>query len=139
MLNEAPNFSLKKVGEQSYWSLHDVENKIVMLTFWTSWCPDSIRDLQAKQTLFSTMDYDKMEMVMVHVKGRDPDVDVLDFIKRHRYTFPVIQDEGTKIYDLYKCTSVPTTFLITRDFKIAKKYGDKATMLDIMTGIASLI
>lgn len=137
-MTDAPPFTLRKVGADSTWSLQQAENKPVMLTFWTTWCPDSLRDLEAKQRLYATIDRETLEMIMIHVSGRDPDANVEQFLKKHDYTFPVLCDEGTKVYDLYRCTSVPTTVLLNDDHKIFAKYDDRATMFDVMKGIANL-
>ncbi|WP_180316709.1 redoxin domain-containing protein [Shouchella shacheensis] len=41
---KAPDFSLTNVRTQETWSLTDAGDHAMMLTFWTSWCPDSIND-----------------------------------------------------------------------------------------------
>ncbi|ARK30367.1 TlpA disulfide reductase family protein [Halalkalibacter krulwichiae] len=137
---KAPNFTLASVDAKTNWSLDDASKKVTMLTFWTSWCPDSQKDLVAKQALFESMaTSNELEMIMIHVTGRDPGIHLTEFLKKQRFTFPVYQDEGTKVYDLYRCMGVPTTVLINKDKEIAFVYHDKATIMDIMKGVSNLI
>jgi peroxiredoxin len=139
MMKQAPLFTLCSIKEGKEWSLTDAAKKVTMLTFWTSWCPDSQRDLQAKQKLYESLHTDELEMIMIHVTGRDPDVDVKSFLDNHHYTFPVLKDEGTKVYDQYHCMGVPTTVLITDKKEIAFVYHDKSTLMDVLKGVSSLI
>ncbi|MFC0559947.1 TlpA disulfide reductase family protein [Halalkalibacter alkalisediminis] len=137
-MKKAPVFILPSVKEGD-WTLEDATKKVTMLTFWTSWCPDSQRDLQAKHTLYKSLHTNDIEMVMIHVTGRDPDVDVSAFLQEHNYTFPVLKDTGTKVYDQYHCMGVPTTVLIDENKNIAFIYHDRSTIMDIMQGVATLI
>lgn len=137
-MGKAPVFTLPKVNEGS-WSLEEATKKVTMLSFWTSWCPDSQRDLQVKETLYKSLQTDEMEMLMIHVTGRDPEVDLAAFLKEHEYSFPVLKDIGTKVYDQYQCMGVPTTVLIDEFKNIAFVYHDKSTIMDIMKGVTSLL
>ncbi|WP_332693173.1 TlpA disulfide reductase family protein [Halalkalibacter lacteus] len=138
-MKQAPDFSLPTLNSENRWSLADASKKVTLLTFWTSWCPDSQRDLQAKHALYQSMETNEMEMVMIHVTGRDPEMNVASFLEENAYTFPVLKDEGTKVYDLYHCMGVPTTVLLNEKKEVAFIYHDKATIMDIMKGIASLL
>lgn len=135
-MKAAPTFTLKKWNENQTWSLDLVENKAVMLTFFTTWCPDCQRDLQAKQMLYAKMQKERIEMVMIHVTGRDPQANLHSFLEQNHYTFPVLLDEGTSVYDQYHAYSVPTTVLMNDQHEIVRTYGDKASMMDIMQGLA---
>ncbi|KHF40283.1 TlpA disulfide reductase family protein [Halalkalibacter okhensis] len=138
-MKQAPKFALPMVREENEWSFQKADKKVTMISFWTSWCPDSQRDLQAKQTLYQSMETDQIEMIMIHVTGRDPEVDLNAFIEKNGYTFPVLKDNGTKVYDLYQCMGVPTTVLLNEKKEVAFIYHDKATIMDIMKGVASLL
>ncbi|GAE34621.1 peroxiredoxin family protein [Halalkalibacter akibai] len=138
-MKQAPMFSLPSQQDGSVWSLEKASSKITMITFWTSWCPDSQKDLLAKQKLFESLHSNEMEMVMIHVSGRDPDVNLSQFLGENHFTFPVLLDEGTKVYDRYHCMGVPTTVLVNTNKDIAFVYHDKSTIMDIMNGVASLL
>lgn len=137
---EAINFSLKCMNSGEIVHLIDYKGKPIILTFWVSWCPDCIRDLRAKQTLYESMDKDKLTFLSINVLGREAEDGAgKKFIEENNYTFPVLLDEGRKYYDLYECEGVPTTFLINENFEIVEKYGDKTPMSEIMIGIGKLL
>ncbi|MDQ0255242.1 peroxiredoxin [Evansella vedderi] len=137
---KAPFFSLPGLLTDEKASLHDFEGKVVLLTFWVSWCPDSQRDLENKQQLFTAMDTEQLEMVMINVTGRESSSEKgIQYYQEKGYTFPCLKDKGTATYDLYQCMSVPTTFLINKDQDIVQRYNDKATFQDILKGISTVI
>lgn len=85
------------------------------------------------------MNEEKLEMVMIHVSGRDPDADLKLFLRENHYTFPVILDEGTAIYERFQCAGVPTTILLNKNHEIVQQYGERATMIDIMQGLTTIL
>ncbi|MCL7745971.1 TlpA disulfide reductase family protein [Halalkalibacter alkaliphilus] len=138
-MKQAPDFTLPMARKDMEWSLEEATKKVTMISFWTSWCPDSQRDLQAKQVLYQSMETDQIDMYMIHVTGRDPEVDVNVFLEKNGYTFPVLKDKGTKVYDLYQCMGVPTTVLLNEKKEVAFIYHDKATIMEIMKGVTSIL
>ena len=63
-INQAvhPNDStLPQLSTNQTWQLSkEAAGRAVMLTFWTSWCPDSERDLAAKMPLAAHADQNKL-------------------------------------------------------------------------------
>ncbi|WP_017727966.1 TlpA disulfide reductase family protein [Halalkalibacterium ligniniphilum] len=134
---QAPMFTLLDGQNEEKVSLHDQKGKVVMITFWASWCPDSNRDLEQKEELFKRMQSDKLAFLTINVTGREAHPsDGLAFAKEKGFTFPVLIDEGTKTYDAYRCMSVPTTFILNENLEIMERFSDKATLMEIIQGLA---
>jgi peroxiredoxin len=110
-----------------------------MLTFWTSWCPDSRVDLALKQRLYQSMDHSKLKMLMINVTGRERIEHVDDFVKEQGYTFPVLLDDGRATYDQFKCAGVPTTICINADGQIVATLGEQASFQDVTNALATLL
>ncbi|TSB46967.1 TlpA family protein disulfide reductase [Alkalicoccobacillus porphyridii] len=138
-MSKAPTFTLIHTQTKANWSLDQFAGKAVMLTFWTSWCPDSRVDLSYKQRLFQVMDQTKLHMLMINVTARERIEHIEAFVKDQGYSFPVLQDDGRTVYDAYGCKGVPTTVLLDRDHQIIATYGDQASFQEITTGLAPLI
>lgn len=137
---QAPAFSLTAYGSDQKVSLEDFPGKNIMLTFWASWCPDCHRDIPYKQRLYESMDNDNMIMLSINVTGREgAEDDGLKFIDNHGFTFPVLRDEGTKIYDAYRCTSVPQTLLINQNQEIQYRFDEHDDFLAIFQALAKMI
>ncbi|MFB4211410.1 TlpA disulfide reductase family protein [Shouchella sp. JSM 1781072] len=134
------NFELKELGSKRTWTLYEeAKDRPVMITFWTSWCPDSYRDLHDKRALYQTMDEDQLCFVTINVTGREGDVDLQQWLKQHDHNFLVLQDDGTKVYDQFGCKGVPTTVLLDRRGQVTKTYGEDTAISTIMTGLATVI
>ncbi|RSL33762.1 TlpA family protein disulfide reductase [Salibacterium salarium] len=137
---QAPEFELEDMFDQKQVQLKDFKGTPIMLTFWASWCPDSKKDLAQKQAFYDNLDDTKLQFLTINVTGREGKVeDAASFMKCSNYTFPVLRDNNTKTYDRYQCMGVPTTFILDEELNIINRYNDKATFLDIMNGIKSLI
>jgi thiol-disulfide isomerase/thioredoxin len=136
----APNFALKDIQTNEMKTLSHYKGKIVMLTFWASWCPDCLKDLPLKEKLYQNVNNEDVVFLTINVAGREGNpTDGITFIKKHNFTFPVLLDEGTKTYDTYRCMSIPTTILIDRDQKISASFHDRSTIMDIMQSLSLLL
>ncbi|WEG18407.1 TlpA disulfide reductase family protein [Alkalihalophilus pseudofirmus] len=139
MNSTAPDFTLPALNGTDSVTLSALKGKVVLLTFFTTWCPDSKRDILEKQALFQSMNRDDVKMIFVHVTGRDSSVDLSKWQEEMQLTLPVYMDLGTKTYDAYRCMGVPTTVLIDKDQSIKGLYNDKARMIDIIKGLGGLL
>lgn len=136
----APNFSLKSMHSDEKNSLNDYEGKALLITFWVSWCPDCQRDLANKETLYKSMKKDDLEMLMINVTGReDKEGSGESYYRDNNFTFPVVKDEGTKVYDAYQCMSVPTTFLLNKQHDIVGRFNDRASFQQMLKEIGEII
>lgn len=136
----AKHFSLKEMKSGRIVHLEDLKGTPLLLTFWTSWCPDSYEDLLKKQALYERVDPKRLQMLMINVIGRErKESDPKVFIEKNGFTFPVVIDDGKKVYDAYQCEGVPSTFVLNEQQEIVRSYGEKATFLDIMEGIHAVI
>ncbi|MFB5661729.1 TlpA disulfide reductase family protein [Alteribacillus sp. HJP-4] len=136
----APDFTLKEIESGKEWPLAAFKGKPLMITFWTSWCPDSAVDLQQKNTFYNSLDEARLQFLTINVTGREgAEPAAAKFLEENDYKFPVLQDDGTKVYDAYQCMGVPTTFLIDENLQIAERYNDRARFIDIMNGVQKLI
>ncbi|MFK3936335.1 TlpA family protein disulfide reductase [Alkalihalobacillus sp. NPDC078783] len=138
-MKQAPTFSLEHALTNEEYSLSTYLGKAVMLTFWTSWCPDSRVDLALKQRLYQAMDHSTLEMLMINVTQRERIENVGDFVKEQGYSFPVLLDDGRKVYDQFECAGVPTTVFIDASGQIVASLGEQATFQDVTNALASLL
>ncbi|UTR09677.1 TlpA family protein disulfide reductase [Evansella sp. LMS18] len=137
---KAPSFTLPEMLTEKQISLADFTGKAVLITFWVSWCPDSQRDLPAKEHLNRAMQTDDLAMIMINVTGREAAPDAGEkFYKEQGFTFLSLKDNGTNIYDLYQCMSVPTTYLLNADHHIAARFNDKASFQEILQAAGQVL
>ena len=114
----APDFSLSTIDGDTV-SLSDFKCKVIILDFFASWCPpcrEEIPDFVDLQKRYGSKGFTMIGVSLVSQK------DSKSFASRMGINYPVLVDNG-KVSALYgPVRSIPTTFVIGRDFKIAKMY-----------------
>ncbi|GAF23922.1 LOW QUALITY PROTEIN: thioredoxin [Bacillus sp. JCM 19047] len=134
------NFELNELRTGDRWELKKEANgRPVMLTFWTSWCQDSYKDLAAKRPLYQTMDENQLCFVTINVTGREGEVDLQEWLKQHNHQFLVLKDEGTTVYDQFGCEGVPTTVLLNKELRVTNTFGENTSMASIMASLTTIV
>ena len=136
---KAPHFTLPYMFSYEQFELQEEIGKVIVLTFWASWCPDCGKDLPKKEQLYKTMNHDKVRMLTINVSGRERNPDEAVKYAHQFLTQPTLVDYNREVYDLYKSDGVPTTVIIDQDGHIHEQFGDKASFLDIVESLGSLI
>jgi peroxiredoxin len=115
----APNFSLRNVEGQDV-SLIDFKGKVVLLNFWASWCPPCRTELPRLNALKKSYEGKNFEIVAIATdRSSSP---VIDFVKKHNITLPVLLDTDVKVSRKYKVFSLPTSFLINKRGIMVEKF-----------------
>lgn len=127
-----PDFSncpLSSVYEQTgLWSIRTLEGKdvafsqfkgtIVFLTFWATWCQDSDTEMSSIQNLYDSLKHDDVAFLLV---SDEHEKTIQGFMKRNSFTFPVYI-QGKNLPDVFKTRSIPATFILDREGRIAFKH-----------------
>lgn len=115
----APQFSLyTNQGEK--WSLADQKGKVVLVNFWATSCPPCRAEMPSMQKLYASLPRDKFEILSI-LYNDDPSI-AQNFVKKFRYTFPVLIDYKSQIAGQYGITGVPETFVIDPEGILREKY-----------------
>lgn len=114
----APDISLRDMNGDTV-KLSDFKGKVIILDFFATWCPpckEEIPDFIELQK-----QYGEQGFVMVGV-SLTPAADVKPFAERLRVNYTVLigDDKSNAAYGPIR--SIPTTFVIDKEFNIAKKY-----------------
>ncbi|MFG6116986.1 TlpA disulfide reductase family protein [Halobacillus sp. MO56] len=138
-METAPLFQLPEIHSGSVYDVKEDIGKVIVLTFWVSWCPDCARDLPMKEQLNRSMDSNKVRMLTINVAGRERSSQAGEDFATKFLTQKTLVDEGRSIYDQYQCTSVPTTVIIDQKGFIAAKFDDQAKFLEIVEKLGELV
>jgi len=135
--HEAPDFTLKD-SEGKTVRLSDYKGKVVLLDFWATWCgPCRIEipwfmEMQRKNR-------DKgFEVLGVSMDDEGWDV-VRPFLKDLSVNYRVMIGNDSTAQEYGGVDSLPTTFLIDRDGKIAAVHVGLASKKDFEDGVEELI
>lgn len=136
---KAPNFTLPYIDKEGHYQLKDDLGKIIVLTFWTSWCPDCGSDLPLKEKLYQTVDSEKVKFITINVVGREREPSEGIRFYNKFLTQPTLVDRGLEVYRQFNCLGVPTTVIINQDGEIIVQLSAHAKPIDIMQAISPFI
>ncbi|MCS1351903.1 TlpA disulfide reductase family protein [Mechercharimyces sp. CAU 1602] len=134
------NFCLPSLQDGKHFCLNEYHGKLILLTFWVTWCPACQSDLPKKEVFYRSMQSEHIQFFSINVSGREPQpTEVPSYIEEHGFTFPVLLDRGRQVYDQYGITSVPTTILIDRQGIIQGRYDEHVPFSDIIADLGTLL
>ena len=118
----APRFSATDVNGKTQ-SLQAYLNRVVVLHFWTTWCPTcqgKLPQLQQVQQRFGGR-----QVVIVSVSLDDDPQALRRFLQTHALPYAVIEDAAQRpsVAGLYQVDGFPTTYLIDRQGLIVERLG----------------
>ncbi len=109
------NWHLKGLNTSNI-DFNTLENNVVFVNFWATWCPPCVAEMPEIQKLYT--DYkDKVTFLFV---TNDNWVTVAKFYDDHEYKLPTY-NPLTKTPDELITKSIPTTFIINKKGKIVVK------------------
>lgn len=114
----APDLNLRDMNGKTV-QLSDFKGKVIILDFFATWCPPCKQEIPDFIEL--QKQYGSQGFVMIGVSLSRPE-DVKPFAERLgvNYIILIADSYATNAYGPIR--SIPTTYIIDKDFKIAKKY-----------------
>ena len=110
---EAPDFVLKSVSGENL-RLSEYRGRVVLLSFWASWCGECRTQLGGLEKLHERFgDEAGFELITVSLDtNRRQAADTASAVKA---AYPVLLDEGGEVGRLYDVSSMPFVVLIDRE------------------------
>jgi thiol-disulfide isomerase/thioredoxin len=103
----------------------DFKGKIVLLTFWTTWCPDCRAEIPPLEKLYQR--FKDREFVMLAINLRESAQVVNAFFEKNRLSFTSLLDTDGEISFRFGIRSIPTAFILDKNGGlIAKIMGSRA-------------
>jgi peroxiredoxin len=113
----APDFTVKDSDRTV--RLQDLRGKIVVLNFWTTWCPECIEEMPSLDRLQKQMG----SKVTVFAVSTDDDNEAYHkFLKKYGFDFLTVNDQQKKSAELYGTTGQPETFIIDPSGVVRRKF-----------------
>jgi thiol-disulfide isomerase/thioredoxin len=113
---EPYDFVLRKVSDGSPVHLADAKGKIIVLSFWATWC-GPCQELEPLFAKVATRYADKPDIVFYALNCDDDESLVAPYLAKEQLTLPVLFADGLE--RLLRVDSFPTTVILDRTSKIA--------------------
>jgi len=111
----AEDFSLSDLDGQTH-QLSDYAGKVVLVSFWATWCPECIFEMPSLQAFSNALPDDEFIILAINV-GEERKL-VRSFAEQHNLTFPILLDHDLGAYKKWPVLGVPTSFVINQHGKI---------------------
>ena len=116
---KASNFSLQDINNRTV-RLSDYENKVIILNFFTMWCPPCRIEIPDFVELVN--DYGDKNLVIIGISLDGGDVKTLrDFTKKFNINYPILIGDRLVSNTYGPVHSIPTTFIIDKKGNIVQK------------------
>jgi len=115
---DAPEITLRDMDGKSV-NLSDFKGKVIILDFFATWCPPCRQEIPDFIELQRTYNDKGFTMVAVSLVSLE---EAKDFARKVGINYPVLIDDGKASATYGPVRSIPTTYVIGKDFKIAKIY-----------------
>lgn len=105
----AGNFTLNDI-EGNGVSLSDFRGKIVLLSFWATWCAPCKRELPILQEIF----VGRKDVEVLAVDDEDP-ATIRSFLHENHYGFPALIDHDRTLFKKFAVHFIPTVLVIDQE------------------------
>lgn len=120
-LTIAPNFELPNIEGQNF-RLSDHKGEIIVIDFWTTWCPPCVRSMPELNELFTRYKESGLEVVGINL-GENVDKTVRPYIQQKGIQYQILTgnrwSQVTKAFGRY---NLPWAFVIDQDGYIRKEF-----------------
>lgn len=115
-------------------SLSALRGKVVLLTFWATWCPPCRDEMAVFERLHR--DLGTSGLVVVGVNAREDPEPIVDYARANNLSFALAVDPDGKVGAAYGVVALPTTFVIARNGRpVARGVGARAWGSDSARGL----
>ena len=115
-----PQFSLSSLEGKTV-AMKDLTNKVVIVDFWATWCGPCREEIPHLNELYSELKGKGLEIVGISMDTDGTD-GVKDFAREFRIQYPIVMGDEKVAESFGGIIGLPTTFVIDRQGKVAKKY-----------------
>lgn len=129
----APVFALPLLGSGDQFGTRELEGKLVVVTFWASWCEPCSVDARLLEDAWRR--HRDRGLVVLGVNLDEDERDALRFVRRHGLTYPNVRDFGT-VAGAFGLAGMPETYFVAENWTIESVYRGFELALDQRHGVA---
>jgi peroxiredoxin len=117
--DKATDFTLRDINGQSF-TLSSLEGKVVLLSFWATWCGPCKEEMPHLQKMYTEKKDDGFVVLSISTDDARSASRVKPYVKKMGYDFQVLLDKESKVIGTYNpAKTLPYTVVIDRSGDIA--------------------
>lgn len=120
---EHPKFTLQDLAGKK-WNLSDLRGKVVLVSFWATWCPPCRKEMPDLEALYER--FQSKGFVVLAISDEEA-AKVAPFIHDRGVTFPVLLDPRRKVHEAFIVEGIPHSFVYDREGKLVAQSIDMRT------------
>lgn len=105
----AGNFTVHDIDGNGV-SLSDFRGKVVLLSFWATWCAPCKKELPVLQEIFGG----RKDVEVLTVDDEDPGI-IRNFLQQNHYGLPALIDQDRTLFKKFAVHFIPTVLVIDRE------------------------
>ena len=120
---QSPEFEFRTLDGE-FLKSSDLNGKVVVLDFWATWCAPCRRQFPEIQALYDEYQSNPGVRIITVNTGQAGDSlqQVQNFLKNHRYSFPVVYDAGARVSRKLGVRKIPHTIIIDKNGRIRLRH-----------------
>lgn len=138
--DKAVEFSLRDVNGKEV-TLASLSGKVVIMSFWATWCAPCKEEMPHLQKLFSAKGADGLVVLSISTDDARTASKVKPYVEKMGYTFPVLLDKESKVIGSYNpAKTLPYTVIVDRKGDVVKQIagynpGDEKVLEELVVGL----
>ena len=137
--NEAPDFSLEPLGERAPIVLSDLRGKVVLVDFWSSWCPPCRAEAADLASVYK--EYEGQPVEFIGIAMWDNEGDAIQHLERYGVTYlNGVDPRGAVALD-YGVRGIPEKYFVDQQGIIVRTFTGpmspellRTTLNEILSG-----
>lgn len=118
---QMPQFTLKRAVDGIEVDSKKYEGKVLLISFFATWCPPCIEEIPTFMDLQKTYGEDKFSIIALSVDQGGP-ATVAKLVKKKKINYPVLMADSETMQNFGGVYGVPVSFLVNAKGNVVKKY-----------------
>ncbi|WP_163340176.1 TlpA disulfide reductase family protein [Desulfopila sp. IMCC35008] len=133
-----PDFALNSVLDGKAVSSSNFEGKVLLVTFFATWCPPCIEEIPTLKELHSQLGAEGFSVVALSVDQSGP-ADVAKMVKKKAINYPVLMADEEVMKNFGGVYGIPVSFLVNKKGNVVKKYTGYVSGKTLLKDIKSIL
>ncbi|HIK98194.1 MAG TPA: TlpA family protein disulfide reductase [Dehalococcoidia bacterium] len=122
---ERASFELPSIDGDGMVQLSDFLGKVVLVDFWSSWCPPCRQESPALEAAYE--DFRDLGVEFVGIAIWDVESKTRKFRDAFELEYPIVSDSNGRVAVEWGVVGIPEKFFVDREGRVVKKYAGPMT------------